>query len=352
VTWIVLGLYGFLLLVALLNAALMVRPQRDSGDPNFCVLIPARNEADNLRNLLPGLNGVKVYVFDDESEDQTAEVAQELGATVIRGEPLPKGWTGKNRACHELAKVAAEDSPAEWLLFLDADMRVKSEFIPRVQGAISGVGRRVPVISGFPTMLPGKGVEPIYTSWVPWILLATNPYGLVSATRCGHNRFTNGQITLWRASTYWEIRPNETLKSRILEDVLIGRLLAKQGVRVEVVDFSKVLATRMYANLGKAIDGMSKNSYEITGNLIGTIGMSLMLLLTGWGWALCGALWWPALGLLLVGKFVTDRLTRAPIWLFPFMPITCTMAAVTFIRSAIWHRKGVVQWKGRTYPGL
>lgn len=356
--WFLAVVYGWLLLTAISNRLLMIRPRPSTSPPNFCILIPARNEAQNLRQLLPALHGVKVYVFDDDSSDGTAEVAASLGATVIRGGLLEPGWTGKNRACHELAKIAAEDSSAEWLMFLDADMRAEPSIVEAVQGLIETVGRRAPVISGFPRMIPGHGLEPLYTSWVPWILLATNPFGLVSRTGKGHNRFTNGQFTLWRASTYWELMPNQQVKDRILEDVLIGRMLAKQGVRTEVVDVSPYLATRMYASLRKGLDGMSKNSYEIMGGLGGTVAMALALLFIGWGWTFGGS-WAPWLvGSLVLSKLVTDFQTYFGrsrgairwIWVPLLMPITATLASLTFLRSAVWHRRGQVHWKGRTYP--
>src|SRR5579885_1011685 len=99
------ALYGYFAVVSSLNWALMERPSPESDGPSFCVLIPARDEAANLRELLPLLGahaaGAQVVVFDDESSDATAEVARSLGATVIpAAEPLPAGWTGKNRACH------------------------------------------------------------------------------------------------------------------------------------------------------------------------------------------------------------------------------------------------------------
>lgn len=342
--------YGLLLFVALLNALLMVRPSTPS-DPIPPILIPARNEADNLARLVPTLiaQAAEVVVFDDGSTDDSARVAEQAGANVLRGptDP-PPGWTGKNRACHELANRALT-ADLEWIVFLDADMEPSPDFMTRFAGLLQDVGEQVAVVSGFPTMKPGRGLEPLYTSWVPWILLASNPFGLVSRTGKGHNRFTNGQIVAWRSSAYRELQPNEAVRDRILEDVLIGRLLAARGLRVEVADLSGILATRMYPTLGAAIDGMSKNSFEIVGSVWASVAMAAGLLFLAWGWAICGDLWWVALGLLLAGKFVTDRLVRSAWWTFPLAPITLTLAALTFLRSMVWHRTGRVRWKGRTY---
>jgi glycosyltransferase involved in cell wall biosynthesis len=358
-------LYGYAALVALLNLLLMRRPKASDGGPSFCILIPARNEAENLARLLPALRAqslkspetgadqpLQILVFDDESEDGTGSLAASLGATVIRPrEPLPAGWTGKNRACHELAKAASEASSAEWYVFLDADVYPEPDFAARFQSLLAEVGARTPVVTGFPYGIPGRGVEPVYLSWVSWILLASNPFGLVSKTGRGHNRFTNGQITAWKARTYAEIWPNETLKDKILEDVLIGRLLAKRGIRVEVANLTSALGVKMYDTFAQALDGMSKNSYQITGSTVGTLVMALLLAFLGVGWLLAGSLWWLALGLLLFSKLVTDLLMKGPLWVWPLAPVTCLLGSVTFLRSLAWHKQGKVKWKGRTYPG-
>ncbi len=82
-----LGVYGLFAFVAGVNFVLMRRVRgraRAVDDPELAILIPARNEAENLRRLLPQLEGLRVYVYDDESEDGTGEIARSLGARVVR----------------------------------------------------------------------------------------------------------------------------------------------------------------------------------------------------------------------------------------------------------------------------
>ena len=63
------------------------------------VVIPARDEAGRLGPLLGALRRdptvTEVIVVDDESSDDTSELAARLGATVLPGAPLPAGWVGK-----------------------------------------------------------------------------------------------------------------------------------------------------------------------------------------------------------------------------------------------------------------
>lgn len=344
-------LYGFFLLIAICNAFGLRRPPRTCDEPfEAAVCIPARNEEENLARLVPILvqQGARVYVFDDESTDQTASTAAKAGAIVIRAsEPLPSGWTGKNRACHELAKVVAEDFRGEFMVFLDADTYPAKDFLNRL-GAIVRAGR-APVTTGFPHMLPGSGLEPVYLGWVPWILASSNPFFIVRLTGTGHGRFTNGQIQVWKTSTYFEVMPHETLKDAVLEDVLIGRLLAKQGIRVEVANLSSILGVKMYANLREAVDGMSKNTCFITGSDIGTALLGLFFFGLSLAWLFAGSIAWLPYSLLVISKLAVDRVGRSPLWTAPLMPLTLLMAGYTCFRSLSWKRSGLIQWKGRTY---
>lgn len=349
----ILGLYGLFALVALLNLLLMRRPgQREEGD-SFSVLIPARNEAENLRVLIPALKNQagpasKIYVFDDESTDGTGAVVEELGAIVIRPrEPLPAGWAGKNRACHELAKAAIEDSDARWYLFLDADTRPEPNFINGMRDLAGQAGGRCGVLTGFARMLPGRGVEPLFLAWVGWILLASNPFGVVSRTRMGHNRFTNGQVHAWRADVYARLWPNEQVKERLMEDVMMGRLLAREGVQVETANLSSILSVRMYETWRETLDGMSKNSFEITNSVFGSVLLALWFAFLGLAWLLA----WPwALVLFAFSALCVSLTVRAVVWPALLMPLVCLIGAFTVLRSTYWRVKGKTTWKGRVYP--
>ncbi|AIE83648.1 glycosyltransferase [Fimbriimonas ginsengisoli] len=339
--------YGLFAFVAVTNLLLMRRPGRRPDGPEIAVLIPARNEAENLRELLPLLVGkAKVYVFDDESDDGTGEVAATLGAVVIRPkETLPKGWTGKNRACHELGKAATED----WFLFLDADVRPTPDFLDAVRDLIAKTGDGCGVITGFPTIVPGRGIEPLFLAWVGWILLSTNPFGIVSRTHSGHNRFTNGQFHVWRRDVYTRLWPNEAAKGHIMEDVMMGRLLAKAGIPVEVANVSKFLRVKMYETWRETLDGMSKNSFEVANNAAGSYGLALFMLFIGWGWLLAPA----SYILFVLSGLACAALVRAKplgyaILIFT-MPLALTIGAYTMVRSIVWRRRGTVVWKGRTY---
>jgi hypothetical protein len=348
--------YGLFALISTLNLLLMRRPSSKTDGDTFAVLIPARDEAENLRILVPSLLGQhggapKVYVFDDESEDETVQIARGLGATVISPrEPLPQGWTGKNRACHELAKAAAEDSDARWYLFLDADTRPEAEFLNGMRDLARQAGPRVGVLTGFPAIRPGRGVEPLFLGWVGWILLATNPFGVVSRTGLGHNRFTNGQIHAWRSEIYTRLWPNEQVRGHVLEDVMMGRLCAREGVRIEVANLSRILKVRMYETWRQALDGMSKNSFEITGSYVGSVALASFFVVCSLAWLATGAYLPLALGLLVWSGLMVAATARTAVWPVLLMPMVCLIGGIAVLRSAWWKKTGQTVWKGRLYP--
>ena len=165
----------------------------------------------------------------------------------------------------------------------------------------------------------------------------------------GHNRFTNGQFSAWRTDCLHEVKPFEQVKSQVLEDVKIGRLLCKLKIQTEVIDMTKILSVRMYRDVHEAIRGMSKNSCDIAGNSVGSILLASLLLWIGLGWISWSGYAVFIYPIFLAGKLVTDRAVRAPLWVFVFAPFTIAAGALTIIWSTLLKRKGKVVWKGRTY---
>ena len=114
------------------NAEFDAKGSSEFSDSVIAV-VPARNEAEFIGPIVTALLSqsvpMPIILVDDESADGTAEVARlaaekagKAGAlTVIRGKPMPAGWTGKLWSMHQGIERASESNPT-WLMLTDADV--------------------------------------------------------------------------------------------------------------------------------------------------------------------------------------------------------------------------------------
>ena len=116
--------------------------ETSSSTAKVAVVVPARNEAESIGRSVGSLlaqdyaGELSVLVVDDNSTDGTGEIAAsvgiELGAggrlTVIQGEPLPAGWSGKLWAVHQ-GLSHAKAVAADYVLLTDADIEHEAKHI-------------------------------------------------------------------------------------------------------------------------------------------------------------------------------------------------------------------------------
>ncbi|MBI5233079.1 MAG: glycosyltransferase [Deltaproteobacteria bacterium] len=143
--------------------------------PVFSVIIPARNEAENIAATIKSIksndiqkNPYEIIVVDDASTDETAQLALTLGAKVIRGDKKADTIAAlRNRG----ACVAAGDV----LIFIDADMVVPSDIFECVWGYFS---------TGFKGVVGFSLTVPQEAGWV----------GRAWADRGGHGYFRTKDV--------------------------------------------------------------------------------------------------------------------------------------------------------------
>lgn len=97
-----------------------------SDDETVALLVPAYNAAAFLPRLLCSAHAQaepfdQIWVYDDCSTDDTAEVAERFGAQVLRGEV--------NRGCSAGKDALARHVQADWLHFHDADDELLPNFV-------------------------------------------------------------------------------------------------------------------------------------------------------------------------------------------------------------------------------
>jgi rSAM/selenodomain-associated transferase 2 len=102
--------------------------------PSLSVVIPALDAAASLQATLASLGDIgEIIVVDGGSRDDTVALAERSGARVVRAE------RGRGRQLAAGAAVARGD----WLLFLHADTRLQSGWLPEVQATIADQANRM-----------------------------------------------------------------------------------------------------------------------------------------------------------------------------------------------------------------
>lgn len=100
------------------------------GDCMLSVIILARNEASNLRQLLPTLTFAdQVLVVDDYSDDDTREICKQFGAKHVLHHVNGDFAAARNFGLQQVGQG--------WVLFVDADERLDELLISNIKAQIS-----------------------------------------------------------------------------------------------------------------------------------------------------------------------------------------------------------------------
>lgn len=295
---IVLYLTFIRMLVALANLFTMTFPgkQHVEKGPLVSVLIPARNEEENIGRLLDSLlsqqySPFEIIVYNDSSTDATGEILSQYGASGklvrhIDGGELPEGWLGKNHACHRLAGSAA----GEYLLFIDADVVAGREMLSAAVARMQE--KRLSLLSVFPYQLKLTRGERVVIPVMNWILLSLLPLILVRKCRWSSFSAANGQFMMFRASVYKRYMFHDMVKMRLAEDIMIARIMKRMRLRIETLAGRESgVSCRMYRTYEEALNGFAKNVMTMFGDSRLFILFFTVLCLFGWLPVFLGAGW-------------------------------------------------------------
>ena len=341
--------------------------------PLIAVIVPARNEARNIRRCVAGLlaqryPNLAVIVVDDGSTDDTPRILAELARTsprlrVVTGEPLPPGWAGKP---HALAQgVQAAPPEAAWFCFVDADTFAEPDLIGAAYAAALTHGAEMLSLFTF---------QELNTFWerviMPLVFSALAvgfpPERVNDPAR--PEAVANGQFIFIRRETYAAVGGHAALRGSIVEDKALAENVKRAGHRLLLADGRALARTRMYAGLTEVWQGWTKNIYL---GLDGRLPLLLVGILTALagalflpGWLIAGTAWLANGGGLPAGlvtaqavlTWVAVALVRTevsrelglPRWYALTLPLGAALFAAMMIVSALRGRRGV-RWKGRTY---
>jgi chlorobactene glucosyltransferase len=349
--------------------------------PSVSVVVPARNEAHNIRACIESLAASRyldfeIIVVDDRSDDGTAAVARAVPAgnarriRVIAGEPLPAGWFGKPWACRQGADVAG----GEVLLFTDADTRHHPELLARAVAGLLEDGVEALSLLGRQLMETfwEHAVQPQIFFLIGMRFPALERPFTPERWR---DAIANGQFILIHREPYEAIGGHAAVRKEVVEDLRLAQEVCRAGGRVAIREAEEIFATRMYRSLGELVAGWSKNvawgarqtlrqpwaALALPGIVLHLLFFWVVppvtLVVAGVA-AVIGALSvtspllaWSAgaTGIGLVIWMAAARQFHSSPARAVFFPLGAAVATWIVIRS--WTRGARIEWKGRRYTG-
>jgi chlorobactene glucosyltransferase len=374
------------LLTVLLNLACFVGLTPASPPPRgaarrVSILVPARNEERCIGPCVKSLlaqdyPNFELIVLDDQSSDATPHLLDELGLhpddpqrRVLRGQPLPAGWVGKNWACDQLARAAT----GEFLFFTDADT---THAVGTVSAVVAYAERRnASLVSAWPRLVTVTWAEKLIipmilvlgmTHYPHWLVLALQrwprfaqwlPPSILRSLGAG-----NGQFMFWRRAAYDAVGGHAALRAHLVEDVALGRAVATrigEGLRVFNCDALRFSTCRMYRSFGEVWEGFTKNlwpAFEARLPVFCFVGATQLCayfapcLLLWLKWESAERPWLAAqVGLILTIRIVLTLRYRTS-WLSCLLHPLAELLGIAIALNS-WRLAGHrgVMWKGRRY---
>lgn len=353
------ALMASLLAVNLSAAARLERAPRPKGRPRASVLVPARDEEENLRALLPLLReqdwpDLEILVCDDGSGDGTAAVA--LGhAPVVRliaGVPPPPGWLGKSWACARLAEEASGDV----LIFCDADARPMPEAVTRTLGLLESA--RAGALACLPRQILGTWSE---RAVIPLVLhlpvLGLLPLPLVRRRPEPSLSLGVGQWFAFTREAYARCGGHAAVRAELAEDMALARKAKEAGVALAACLSTRCVSVRMYRSFPEVWEGFRKNLVVLTGahgaRPVLVLGFLSAAMVAPWVLAaatLTGALpaaWSVPALLLLLDRLAIAAAYREPPLAWAWLPVGCLLVPLLAARSLAGYHRRDLSWKGR-----
>jgi len=339
--------------------------------PFVSILVPARNEQDNIERCVLSLlaqdyPAFEVVVLDDESTDATLSILGGLATShgrlrVLRGQPLPVGWLGKHWACQQLGETAK----GELLLFTDADTWHHPQALRDAVAAQQAEDSDL--LTGIPHEEAGSWGEILVMPIINWAMLSLLPLGLAHRLKRPSLSMGIGQFMLFRRTSYLAVGGFEAVRLNPVDDMALARRIKELDFRWRFVDLSHRVRCRMYRGFRGVADGLGKTVFPALG--FKTWVLAVGIVFSAWlylapvtaacAWLLgllpaAPSLLWAgvAIGLALAGWGLALGRFGHPWYRAVFYPLTIALTIVIGARSAYLFCRGEAGWKGRTLPGL
>lgn len=299
-------------------------------DTTVSIIIPARDEEANIATCVQHAldqthPNIEVIVLDDNSSDNTLPILQQINdprLKIIQGaEDPPEGWRGKPWACERAAKQATGD----WLIFIDADVRIEPETVAAVIGYCEQ--HRYQYLTGLDHhIMQSFGERCVHAHFLFNLGFQRDWYAVNepdSPVSVG-----NGRFMVFRTDTFANIGGFAAVADKILEDEAFGKLIKENHIPFHANGLMDLVKVRMYTSSKEVFQGWVKT---VSGAILdGNEGEKLSrakTLLFATLLSLKFFLW----DVFIYLTVILALLSYLPLWVLPF-----SLAAIVLDHSNRW----------------
>ncbi len=379
--WAVLGVWWWLGMRRLPELSASTSPAGVADDtpaggwPSVALIVAARDESVGIRPALRSwlaqdYPDLEVVVLDDRSSDGTgaqveSALAEHLALTgggggprarLVRLESLPGGWLGKTHAQAHGASLTA----SEWLLFVDADVRLAPCALREaVRLALGERCDHLAVIPRFdaPSGAAGHLVLAFETAFVLLLSVLVRPW--LAPRADSEATLGIGAFGLYRRDTYERAGGHESVRLRPDDDLALARSVKAAGGRSLAAFAPELVAVTWYATLREALLGLRKNAFAgldfslvrvalVSVGLLTTHVMPFVVALVGSGPERSAGV-----GVVLIVTAVYawfGRRVAQPAWYALLHPLSVSALVAALLGSTFSAlRTGRIDWRGTRY---
>ncbi len=273
------------------------RRSAESSPPLISVIIPARNEEENVgRALRSHFQSAwprrEVILIDDGSEDRTQAVARDAagGATcpfqLIEAGTVPAGWVGKVHAMDRGFQAAQ----GEYILFADADIVVDPDLpaglVAESEELALGLNSRMVLLSTVSFW------ERLLVPAFVYFFCLLYPFGAVARLRSRVAAAAGGCMLVRRKALEAAGGP-ASIRDAIIDDIALARRIKGAGFAVRLALTRKARSLRRYRRLGDFWKTVTRTAFtELRYSWLRLLATTLALILAFLGpvVALCAGL--------------------------------------------------------------
>jgi glycosyltransferase involved in cell wall biosynthesis len=378
-------------------------PPTAAGEPRVSIIVPARNEEEQLRETLTRLlaleySNYEIIAVNDRSTDRTGAIMDEVAAhaespcsavtpfdslrslragavrvsevpelhagadrsvrstssrlKVIHIAELPAGWLGKTHAMWTASKQATGD----WLLFTDADVLFKPDALRR--GVAYAESEKADHVVLFPRMLMKRPGERMMIAFFQALFVfGHRPWKVADPEASDHMGV--GAFNMVRRSVYEAVGTYQALRMEVLDDMKLGKVVKNAGFVQRNVFGEDLISLRWAKGAFGIVNNLTKNffavlSFQWPRTVASILGLGFLNLGPFLGvWLAQGGprvLYAVALASIFGIYYGMSARSAVPSYYFFLHPVSTSLFMYTLVRSmfhTLWN-DGII-WRGTKY---